>query len=96
MVSLARPPDGLFDVVKHAIVNHAHERQADKEEEHPSTPPLAQPPVENVAQFARSHAQQPEDERPWKDDGGKGKDVDEHPPPDKSPNVSEPTPRPQN
>lgn len=44
MVSLSRPPDGLFDVVKNAIVHHADERQTDKEE-HPSTPPLAQPPV---------------------------------------------------
>ncbi|KAI0728898.1 hypothetical protein C8Q72DRAFT_832557 [Fomitopsis betulina] len=82
MVSLSRPPDGLFDVVKNAIVHHADERQTDKEE-HPSTPPLAQPPVENNKPFNHSHDQQSQDERPWGDDNREG--TGESAPPDKPP-----------
>ncbi|KAI0647733.1 phospholipase D [Trametes meyenii] len=85
MVSLARPPEGLYEVVKHAIVNHAHDRHAD-EEEHPSTPPLAQPPVENTGELTRIHDQHFKDERPRKDDGERG-NVETEPsdkPPDKT------------
>ncbi|KAH9851572.1 hypothetical protein C2E23DRAFT_829762 [Lenzites betulinus] len=67
MGSLARPPDGLFGVVKNAIVERHHDKQADQAE-HPSTPPLAQPPAENNSQFSSSGR---EDKRPWDDDGQK-------------------------
>ncbi|CDO70864.1 hypothetical protein BN946_scf184801.g57 [Trametes cinnabarina] len=72
MVSLARPPDGLRDVVKHAIVNHARDRRADKEEEHPSTPPLAQPPLENVQKYSGSREEHHEDTLPSPEDDGEG------------------------
>ena len=42
MAAPAQPPDGLYDIVKHAIINHHHERR-DEDLEHPSTPPLAKP-----------------------------------------------------
>ncbi|KAI0771163.1 hypothetical protein BD413DRAFT_551495 [Trametes elegans] len=85
MVSLARPPEGLFDVVKHAVVTHAHDKRSDREEEHPSTPPLAQPPVEDITRFNQRHDPHPQGERPWKDDQ-EGRDVKS--PPDKPPDVS--------
>ena len=44
MASVAKPPEDLFELVKHAVAAHHHDREADKQE-HPSTPPLAQPPV---------------------------------------------------
>ncbi|KAI0366604.1 hypothetical protein BV20DRAFT_633072 [Pilatotrama ljubarskyi] len=53
MVSLARPPEGLFEVIKHAIATNANDREADKQE-HPSTPPLAQPPVVRSLHLGRA------------------------------------------
>ncbi|KAI0826731.1 hypothetical protein BC628DRAFT_213455 [Trametes gibbosa] len=75
MGSLARPPDGLFDIVKSALVNHQHDRQADQQE-HPSTPPLAQPPAENNTNLINIHDQQSQDKRPWKDDEREGSSKD--------------------
>ncbi|TBU47403.1 phospholipase D [Dichomitus squalens] len=68
MASVARPPEGLVDVVKHAISNHQHERSADKAalDRHPSTPPLARPPVDTPA-VNRSHREEIKDDSPWKD-----------------------------
>ena len=42
MASVARPPEHLFDIVKHAIHDHQHDQHVESEE-HPSTPPLAKP-----------------------------------------------------
>ncbi|TFK81831.1 hypothetical protein K466DRAFT_590993 [Polyporus arcularius HHB13444] len=57
MPSVAKPPDNLVELVKHAITTHHTERKADKQEEHPSTPPLAQPPVDNPITWNRNHDQ---------------------------------------
>ncbi|KAI0755244.1 phospholipase D [Daedaleopsis nitida] len=67
MASVAKPPQNLFDLVTHAIGHRNVDRNAD-EKEHPSTPPLAQPPVDDPASFNRDHDEHPHAERPWKDD----------------------------
>ncbi|KAI9061357.1 phospholipase D [Trametes sanguinea] len=84
MVSLARPPEGLVEVVKHAISAHATDRRADKEEDHPSTPPLAQPPLENVQKFTKSRQEHHDGEEASPEDGGEGNDeeVPANKPPD--------------
>ncbi|RPD77444.1 phospholipase D [Lentinus tigrinus ALCF2SS1-7] len=66
MVSVSKPPEDLFHLVKHAITTHQQDREADKQE-HPSTPPLAQPPVDNPITWNRNH-NQTSDTKQSKDD----------------------------
>ncbi|KAM5538666.1 hypothetical protein V8D89_007695, partial [Ganoderma adspersum] len=67
MVSIARPPPGLYEVVQNAISNHQHDRSADTNppQDHPSSPPSSQAHVHGPASSNRGHE--------WKDsaDGGR-------------------------
>ncbi|KAH9925437.1 phospholipase D [Epithele typhae] len=73
MASLPKKPDGFFDIVGHAMADMHHDhRSADSD--HPSTPPLAKPPVENYQYFSHSHNQEHNDEANghWREQGQDG------------------------